>query len=300
MTLSLRTTPALITLLATLATVVAPLSACNSFGSACSFDSDCDADQLCVRDSCLKTCTADQDCLDDNDDKRGSSQDEQERITCQTHAESDRAEPVSVCAPDGYFDDTNTTADCETSEQCRAQLNNPLARCSLAKTCFLPSDEHAILITDTSTTSTRGVQLLQLYLLDERQQIVGYGVTATVTPAPQEPNAKLLDGQPPQLDATAQCTTASSPYMVPLGGAGGRARHTFVDAAGRRLLLKQGWQVVAVENGSNCQQPAPFAEYSVALCVSSSGQSIDIERDCSTILGQSLSGYNALAVPALP
>lgn len=274
--------------------VMTMAATCGSDSGSCVFDSDCESTSLCVQDLCMQTCTSDKDCgLDEN-------LDEQDRESCQTYSSSDRPDPISVCAMPDFFSEKIDPADCRSNVECRQRLQDESARCSLSRTCFIPSLEHALLITDVSPQDTQGVELLAAFIQDNNDQIIGYGATESFNPKIPVTNASLFTGEPPLLDDTSQCTASTSSVRVALKGAGGSTRIIFVDSKGRRLQWKQGWKVVIIEAGDNCAQPAPQDEYDAAFCVSPSGQPVDPNKDCTRILGQRLSGFSSLEVPLIP
>lgn len=281
-------------LLSALLGVMTMAATCGSDASSCVFDSDCRATALCVQELCMETCTSDEDCAQDDPDP------DDELFSCQTYSGGDRPEPVSVCAAPDFFSEKVDPTDCRSNLECRERLQDDSARCSLAKTCFIPSQEHALLITDVSPPETQGVELLAAFIQDSNDQIIGYGATESFNPKIPVEKPALLNGEPPTLDNTAQCTTPANQTRVALKGAGGQTRIIFVDAKGRRLQWQQGWKVVVIESGANCAQPDPQDEYDAAFCVSPSGQPVDPLKDCTRILGQRLSGFSSLEVPLIP
>lgn len=255
---------------------------CGLSSGTCSFDSDCLDDQACVQSTCRRLCQGDEDCATEADVEPVQ--------TCQPYSNASREDTINVCAlPNELDKDKNNENDCQNDQQCQMQLNNEDARCSLAKTCFIPRQEYALYIEDTSQTDS--VTLLAAYLIDDQKQTIGYGVSAGYLPVGDQPAAQPMTGRPPVLREDKQCTQDVTAPRLPLGGAGGAVQVSFVNDQGQRMDFAKGWSVVLITLNQNCDDQITLDnEYTVKQCVLRSGEQLDPQTHCATELGSSVQG----------
>lgn len=275
---------------------------CSGLASMCTVDADCGPEEACVEQICRTRCASNEDCAEEDELEPGA------QITCRPITRPEEPdEAINVCAPpetDSPEENNDSPQACQSNAECVERLGEMRARCSVVNTCILAPDEHSVLIRDAGSPgpadAEAGVELLALWVEDDTGARLGWGVLEAYEPAGgQDPSPPMgaLDGSPVELDPEATCV--ADPAQAPalrLGGAGGTARVSFLDAQGRRLLLEEGWQIVVLERGPDCHEDEVADEYEVSLCVSQADGAFEEQTQCEPMAGSPGSGLTRLEV----